>query len=99
VITTLAIFCPAEVSRKVCATRLEQPPAPAERTFSDSVDHHVIGLIVLREVLRGAVDDTFGAQAARKLEVRGIADRGHMTLRAREMERQTPGRRLELGSP
>jgi hypothetical protein len=65
------------------AARLEQPPTPPERTLSDSIEHHVICLVVLREVLHVAVDNPFGAQAAHKLEMRGVADRGHTHPTAR----------------
>jgi len=50
----------------------------AERALPDRVEHHVIGLLVLGEVLRGAVNDPAGPQLAHQLQVRGIADRAHL---------------------
>ena len=52
----------AQVGRQEHPVRLQQPPAPAERTLSHRVEHHVIGLLVLGEVLDVTVDDSFGPQ-------------------------------------
>jgi len=72
----------ARVRREVQPARLQQPPASPERTLADGIEHHVVPLIVLREVLGRIVDDPVGAQAADQPQVRRGADRGHVCVEA-----------------
>lgn len=66
----------AEIRRDVDPTWLQETFAPPERTLAYRIEDEVIGLWVLREIFRRAIDDPFGTQAEHKVRVLGIADSG-----------------------